>query len=313
MSSTKTLQGGLLVDAVSMAANITSGTLDVQGAGVAGVQFVAASATHVGAWTVELSIDGSTWDATGFELSDGTRATSVSASNGSALAELVRVPVGHARHLRCVYTFSSGIGTAYVYALKKALAGGTAGTSSMSGAVTVAQLPASVGVKAVAASLSVAMGTEDAAKVPALGVAASAASSPVVLASDDAHLGAVGAAADADGVLHGQLYYLATKIDALLAQIYVPDLTVAPTSVTVGTSSAAIGTSLVVGGKYLLYATVPCWVKVGADAGAAAVTDIKLEVGDRWGFTVTANDTDDNAFCISDAAGGKAYCQRCKA
>jgi hypothetical protein len=45
-------------------------------------------------------------------------------------------------------------------------------------------------------------------KTPALGVAASAGSVPVVLASDDAHLGAVGAAADVDGNVHGQLRYI---------------------------------------------------------------------------------------------------------
>lgn len=43
----------------------------------------------------------------------------------------------------------------------------------------------------------------------------SATTTRVTVATDDPQLGAVGAAADADGVLHGQLYYIANAIDAL--------------------------------------------------------------------------------------------------
>lgn len=122
MAATRILPGGAIIDGVSMAANITSDTLDVQGAGVVGLQFVAATGTHVGTFAVELSVNGSTWDATNFRISAGTSATSVAAANGVALAELVTVDVGQARHLRVAYTFSSGTGTAYVYAVRKRLA-----------------------------------------------------------------------------------------------------------------------------------------------------------------------------------------------
>lgn len=54
-------------------------------------------------------------------------------------------------------------------------------------------------------------------KTPALGSAAMAASSPTTLATDDAHLGAVGAAADVDGVVHGQLRYSGEAIEAARA------------------------------------------------------------------------------------------------
>jgi len=76
-------------------------------------------------------------------------------------------------------------------------------------------LPTTIGRLAAASSLSTALSTEDAAKVPALGVAASAAASPVVLASDDAQLGAVGAAADVDGHVHGQLRSIGEAVEII--------------------------------------------------------------------------------------------------
>lgn len=120
MAATRIMQGGPIVDAVSMAATFTSDTLDVSGAAVAGLQFVAASATHAGTFAVQLSIDGETWKAVPFRISSGAMATSVSASNGAALSELAAVDVSMARRLRVVYTASSGTGTAYVHAIKKA-------------------------------------------------------------------------------------------------------------------------------------------------------------------------------------------------
>lgn len=56
-------------------------------------------------------------------------------------------------------------------------------------------------------------------KTPALGSAAMAASTPVTMATDDVHFGAVGAAADPDGVIHGQLRSIAENTDALPAAL----------------------------------------------------------------------------------------------
>ena len=52
-------------------------------------------------------------------------------------------------------------------------------------------------------------------KTPTLGVTTSANASPSVLASDDAQLGSVGAGADVDGNIHGQLRYIGESVDAL--------------------------------------------------------------------------------------------------
>lgn len=49
-------------------------------------------------------------------------------------------------------------------------------------------------------------------KTPALGAAAMVAASPVTLATDDTHYGAVGAASDVDGVVHGQLRYIGEAV-----------------------------------------------------------------------------------------------------
>jgi len=53
----------------------------------------------------------------------------------------------------------------------------------------------------------------------ALGAQAMTASIPVTLATDDTHFGAVGSAADADGVIHGQLYYMNNQLDAILTAL----------------------------------------------------------------------------------------------
>jgi hypothetical protein len=150
------------------------------------------------------------------------------------------------------------------------------------------------------------------AKVPALGVAASAASSPVVLASDDAHLGAVGAAPDADGVFHAQFYYLNGKVDLLNSRVAQPSMADAPSTISIDTSSAAV-TGLTVGTKYMVYCTAPCFIEVGPDAVAAELTDTYIEPGMVFVWTPTANDTDDGIAAIASVAGGTVYVQPCQA
>ena len=53
-------------------------------------------------------------------------------------------------------------------------------------------------------------------KIPALGTAAMAASSPITLATNDTHFGQVGAVSDVDGNIHGQLRYIGEAIAAVL-------------------------------------------------------------------------------------------------
>lgn len=55
----------------------------------------------------------------------------------------------------------------------------------------------------------------DTSKIPALGTAAMAASAPATIATDDTQFGAVGAAADPDGNIHGQLRSIAENTDNL--------------------------------------------------------------------------------------------------
>lgn len=52
-------------------------------------------------------------------------------------------------------------------------------------------------------------------KTPVLGSAAMAASTPVTMATDDVHMGAVGAAADPDGVIHAQLRAIYDSVETL--------------------------------------------------------------------------------------------------
>ncbi len=57
------------------------------------------------------------------------------------------------------------------------------------------------------------------AKTPALGTAAMVASAPSTIATDDTQFGAVGAAADVDGNIHGQLRYIGEQVDNLPAAV----------------------------------------------------------------------------------------------
>jgi hypothetical protein len=84
------------------------------------------------------------------------------------------------------------------------------------------------------------------AKTPALGTALMAASAPITVATNDTQFGAVGAAADADGNIHGQLYYLANQLDALVSAV---DGDVAVTN---ATGNAAIATTTAVAAKWKL-------------------------------------------------------------
>ena len=63
------------------------------------------------------------------------------------------------------------------------------------------------------------------AKMPALGTAAMAASVPFTLATDDTQFGAVGAAADVDGNIHGQLRYIGEAVDGLEATGFADEAT----------------------------------------------------------------------------------------
>ena len=134
-----------------------------------------------------------------------------------------------------------------------------------------------------------------------------------------AHLGAVGAAADADGVLHGQLYYLNGKLDALAtdmakleARIAQPNMLVAPSSIAIDTTTARVS-GLTVGTTYMVYTSAPCFIEVGPDNVEAATTNTYIEPGDGFVWTPTADNTDDGIACIAAVAGGKVYVQACQA
>jgi hypothetical protein len=231
---TYTVAGGAIINGELMTANRTSEVLDVSDAGVVGLHFVAASATHVGSFAVQLSIDGSTWDPTSFRLSDGSSASSVAAANGSAVAELVTVDVGQARRLRVVYTFTSGTGTAYVYAIAKNLAA----LANISATLVAGDLQ--IG------AVEIKDATTSARAV--VGAASSAGSATVGLAVADGNLhdslGAVGAAADPDGVLHGQLRSIAENTDTLPTAL---GPAVAASAMPVTPGGAATGTTTSVG------------------------------------------------------------------
>lgn len=121
-------------------------------------------------------------------------------------------------------------------------------------------------------------------KTPALGAAASAASSPTVLATDDAHLGAVGAAADVDGNIHGQLRYIGEAAEANTCNVgnapASPGQCLAVTAAQVDISLQVTQADLVPGVKYRMRLTPDVltnivhgvW-KCSAAGAIASVTD----------------------------------------
>jgi hypothetical protein len=112
-------QGGKLIDGGDMSGNITSDIMDIQGCTVAGVEYYAASATHVGTLQIQESISGDNW--TDVEFTDGT--TAKTAASGSAFSGLVNLPGLGGKFLRVTYTFSSGVGSLDVYAIRKNVIG----------------------------------------------------------------------------------------------------------------------------------------------------------------------------------------------
>jgi hypothetical protein len=100
---------GPLVNAVSMAATITSDTILLRGVEGLGLHFTAPSATHVGTLAVQISNDGMNWNA----VTLSTGATTIAVSSGAAVNEFVTVSsdvVKSANYLRVVYTATSGAG-----------------------------------------------------------------------------------------------------------------------------------------------------------------------------------------------------------
>jgi len=101
-----------IIDAVTMAANITSTTLDMEGKTECSIELHAASSTHVGTVAVQGSNSGSNWNAI-------TLDSVPTAANGAAFDALVLLDNVSFRYLRVVYTASSGAGTLYAYAVAK--------------------------------------------------------------------------------------------------------------------------------------------------------------------------------------------------
>ena len=99
------------------------------------------------------------------------------------------------------------------------------------------------------------------------------------------------------------------KLEARAAQ---PNLLVAPAVIAIGTSTAVTG-SLTVGTTYMVYASAPCFVKVGVNAVTAALTDVYLEPGMVFCWTPTVSNTDTGIACIGAVAGGSVYVQACQA
>jgi len=130
-------------------------------------------------------------------------------------------------------------------------------------------------------------------KVPALGSALAADSSPVTVATDDV---------------------VSTGIVSIAAEVVRLDLTAAPTPVSIDTSTAST-TGLTVGTTYAIWATMPCFIKVGDDSVTAALTDVPLGVGIEAAllWTPSADDTDDGVAVIASVAGGTLYVQPCVA
>jgi len=90
-------------------------------------------------------------------------------------------------------------------------------------------------------------------KIPSLGTAAMAASSPITVATDDTQFGAIGAASDVDGNIHGQLRFIGEAVDGLETDIATiagdttsidGKITACNTGAIAGTVTANAGTNL---------------------------------------------------------------------
>jgi len=106
------IYGGAIINGESMAANITSSTLDISDYETISLQLVAASSTHVGTVAVNISDDGTNWNAV-------TLDSTPTAASGSAFNATVQLSDIGARYLQVVYTAGSGAGTLYCYANMK--------------------------------------------------------------------------------------------------------------------------------------------------------------------------------------------------
>lgn len=80
------------------------------------------------------------------------------------------------------------------------------------------------------------------AKTPALGSALAAASSPATIATDDPHMGAVGAASDVDGVVHGQLRYAGEAAESSRALLSTIDADTGSIDTKLTTTNSTLGT-----------------------------------------------------------------------
>ena len=113
------LQGGNLVDSVSMAADITGKWLDCRGASAAVFQFYSASGTRVGDWKLQGSLDGTNVVTLAFlNAETGAVGTVVSAANGSAQNDMIQIDPMGMPYIRPIFTSSSGTGTGLVIATK---------------------------------------------------------------------------------------------------------------------------------------------------------------------------------------------------
>lgn len=100
-------RGGEIIKAGDMSGNITSDIVDIQKTLFVGLQLTAASATHVGTITVQVSNDRTNWFNVVFD--DGT--STIVVSNGSAVATFVNLADLASQWMQVVYTATSGVGS----------------------------------------------------------------------------------------------------------------------------------------------------------------------------------------------------------
>lgn len=93
-----------IIDAGTMAANITSDTFECDKGSTVGIELHAATGTHVGTVAVQGSNTGDNWNA----ITLTSVPTAASGAEFDAMVKLVDVPW---RYLRVVYTAGSGTGS----------------------------------------------------------------------------------------------------------------------------------------------------------------------------------------------------------
>jgi len=130
-----------------------------------------------------------------------------------------------------------------------------------------------------------------AAKQPTLGTGLMAGSAPVTIATDDTQMGAVGAVADVDGNIHGQLRYIGEETVNIGQDVAdIKTATATPTTLTSGNTTVATSGTAVTLGASLATRSIYIRAKL-ANTGSIYVGDLTVDAVTNQGIILAAGDS----------------------